>query len=65
MTNLNIRATLLALALIPLPALAQPVDPEPQNDPEPRCTLGPAGPEFPEGAMVFTCRPCRVKEVLP
>jgi len=55
-------AALLALALIPLSALAQPVDPEPRNDP-PRCTLGPAGPEFPEGTMVLTCRPCRVKEV--
>jgi hypothetical protein len=56
-------AVLVALAL-PLPALAQSVDPEPRNDP-PRCTLGPAGPEFPEGTMVFTCGPCRVKEVQP
>lgn len=60
MTNPDIRAALLALALVPMPALAT----EPKNQaciivpPRPAlCTVGPAGPGFPEGAVALRCGP--------
>jgi hypothetical protein len=55
---------LLALALIPMPALAT----EPSGFVEPPvppvCTFGPAGSDYPQGTMVLACEP-QAKEVKP
>jgi hypothetical protein len=59
-SNFDMRATLLALALIP-PALAT-VPPVPA-----RCIFGPAGADYPQGTMALTCRPVppQAKEAQP
>jgi hypothetical protein len=62
MSNLDIRIALLALVLAPMPALAIEsrcivVPPVPSS-----CTFGPAGADYPQGAMVLICVP-QSKEV--
>jgi hypothetical protein len=61
------RAALLALSLIPMPALA--IAPKCfLHPPVPaRCIFGPAGPGFPEGTMALTCGPVlpQAEEVKP
>jgi hypothetical protein len=56
----DICATLLAMVLIPMPALATESEPPVP----PVCTFGPAGADYPQGTMVLVCEP-QAKEGQP
>jgi hypothetical protein len=57
MTTPDIRAALLALALIPTAALATEIKCVVVQPVPARCIFGPAGAGFPEGTMVLRCEP--------